>query len=146
MSQLAKPVITLVETKKRKRAKESHSSLSSSSDSDSSNSFSSSASSEDESSRSESIIKPKPKSKLEPTKVQIKKPNGIKSKPVKVNNNSSVVSNINVRAIAHQMSEFKQQFDQKMTRLELLLKEGFKAVADCSIQIEKLRADMNLPE
>lgn len=51
-----------------------------------------------------------------------------------------------MRAIAHQMSEFKQQFEQKMTRLELLLKEGFKAVADCSIQIEKLRADMNLPE
>lgn len=139
MSQLTKPIVKLVETKKRKRAKESSSS------SDSSDSFSSSGSSNDDSSRSESI-KPKPKSKLEPTKVQTKKPNGIKSKPVKVNENSSVVSNINVRAIAHQMSEFKQQFDQKMTRLELLLKEGFKAVADCSIQIEKLRADMNLPE
>jgi hypothetical protein len=139
MSQLTKPIVKLVKTKKQKRAKESSSS------SDSSDSFSSSGSSDDDSRRS-SNIKPKPKSKLEPTKAQIKKPNGIKSKPVKVNENSSVVSNINVRAIAHQMSEFKQQFDQKMTRLELLLKEGFKAVADCSIQIEKLRADMNLPE
>ena len=142
MSKLTKPVVKLVETKKRKRTKESYSS----SDSDSSgSSFSSSENSDESNSRSESI-KPKPTPKSELNKVSIKKPDSVKAKIVKLNENSSVVSNINVRAIAHQMSEFKQQFDQKMTRLELLLKEGFKAVADCSIQIEKLRADMNLPE
>lgn len=141
MSQIAKPVVKLVETKKRKRAKQSYSSSSS----DSSDNFSSSASSDDES-RTKSSKPKNSNTKPEPIKTQSKKPNGVKAKPLKLSENSSVVSNINVRAIAHQMSEFKQQFDQKMTRLELLLKEGFKAVADCSIQIEKLRADMNLPE
>jgi U3 small nucleolar RNA-associated protein 14 len=56
------------------------------------------------------------------------------------------INTINLRALVHKLTEFSAQFEQKMNKLELLLKEGFKATADCSLQIEKLRADMNLPE
>jgi hypothetical protein len=55
MSQLAKPVVKLVETKKRKRAKQSYSGSSS----DSSDNFSSSASSADESRKKQSLVNQK---------------------------------------------------------------------------------------
>lgn len=104
-------------SKKRKRSSSSSSSSSSNSDSDS------------DSSRPRLVLPVKNKDKI----------------PVR-HGGTDAVSMINVRAMVHQMHEFKRQFEQKMIKLELLLKEGFKAVSDCSIQIEKLRSDMNLPE
>lgn len=116
---------------KRKRVSSSES------DSDDSSSSFDSSSNSESSSKSKSPIKPKIKAKKNISKV-------VEEEQVKTT--SRIITPISIRAIAHQMSEFKQQFEQKMTRLELLLKEGFKAVADCSVQIEKLRSDMNLPE
>jgi hypothetical protein len=59
---------------------------------------------------------------------------------------SDSIQNISMRALIHKIEKFTNQYEKTMTRLELLLKEGFKATADCSLQIEKLRIDMNLPE
>lgn len=125
---------------KRKRV----SSLESDSDSNSS-SFDTSSSSDSDSKSKSSSSRPVTKKRKIGIKSTIKpKDSTIKKDSIK--DGSRIVTPISIRAIAHQMSEFKQQFEQKMTRLELLLKEGFKAVADCSVQIEKLRSDMNLPE